>query len=787
MTNHSSKLTTRSSQIVTTRPQGSGSKRVAKKMRKRPQKRSLLSSILAMTLLLSNAGLFMAFGWMSVLFIFKPEKVIWVNKYLPTWAQIPLNNNDRPYTLSEIQILLTQQQRTPGEILYLDDEQNNLFLLPIFQARPNCQSNCQFLVELRIYQRTEDENFQSQPDTYYRLASQLPITGPTVSVLETGVDETPSESDSPVHLPLTQVKAFADPTLSSGFWFHVWGETQHKDKPFSYGQIVHYNPSRSSLQQLLTWTNPNGKLPQWQQVTGSKVKELVIDQTVDLEPQLQVYQIKSSQLVANSLQLEAINIKKPALPAFAFQQSLFLARNGLWSPALAWLETFQKQQKNPLPPAAQAQIDFIRLHSQFTKTHANQTWANPSQQVLADLIDGRWEKAIQVFAASSNNAQEIATLLKADQGRLWNRATAALRVNPTRRSVLGWLTLILAAQRGEERAKSWLQSQPNVNPTTLLYIHSLLANLYGETTNTEFSSHSSQIVGGVKQVSQVNENDWLPLDTATNLTLTDNQVWYEIDVSSFYDGKSWLNYPFTKLNLTSIKSSKLLANILGLSSQSSIQIVVWLENGEQQITTNATIKAFQLQGGGLRLLAAGPLIPQIQDTSLYPQPLALTTTALEWVQPSPITIKEVSQQDTGKVQNILSTVWRSLQESGEITTQSVPSFSEMATLMWDWPVQLIDLTGDGQQEIVLTISASAIASLQQSAGDVSEAVDGEVRPRTLIFSDRGKVIYSDLAPKSQQVLIAIAQLAEGQSLALLVEDAHRYSLKRWSSNKGLFE
>ena len=45
-------------------------------------------------------------------------------------------------------------------------------------------------------------------------------------------------------------------------------------------------------------------------------------------------------------------------------------------------------------------MDVIRLHSQLTKTQAEKNWASPSQQVLADLIDGRWEKALQVFEAS---------------------------------------------------------------------------------------------------------------------------------------------------------------------------------------------------------------------------------------------------------------------------------------------------------------------------------------------------------------------------------------------------
>ncbi|MCC5601276.1 hypothetical protein [Nostoc favosum] len=41
----------------------------------------------------------------------------------------------------------------------------------------------------------------------------------------------------------------------------------------------------------------------------------------------------------------------------------------------------------------------------------------------------------QGFEASPHNAQEIVTLLKADEKRLWNRTAAALRVNPNRREL----------------------------------------------------------------------------------------------------------------------------------------------------------------------------------------------------------------------------------------------------------------------------------------------------------------------------------------------------------------
>ena len=163
---------------------------------------------------------------------------------------------------------------------------------------------------------------------------------------------------------------------------------------------------------------------------------------------MRVYQVKSIQKFLNPVELEEITLNPPAWKNQTYEKALAIARSGLWTPAYEWLQSFKKQQKT-IPVAAQAQIDVIRLHAQLSKTQADTTWASPSQEVLADLIDGRWEKALQVFkGAPPQNAKEIGTLLKADRGRLWGRVEAALQVNSNRAEVKAWGALILAAQRG---------------------------------------------------------------------------------------------------------------------------------------------------------------------------------------------------------------------------------------------------------------------------------------------------------------------------------------------------
>ncbi|MFN6475746.1 hypothetical protein [Nostoc sp. DedQUE07] len=790
MANRSRKLKPKASKL--NQPPAGAMKRVAKKPQKKLKRGSWLSSILAMptaasyAIILSSASLIMAFAWISVLFIFNPDEVSWLNKILPAWAQIPLGKHERPQTLKQIQLDLSKKNQIFGETLPLYQDVKTSFLLPVFQQRANCQSDCKELVELRVYERSEELEFKSQSENYYYLATQLSVTGPDESfVISSLLDGTSEPQDISISLPLTEVQRFEGKTPSSGVWFDLRGKRQQATDTIRYGYVVYYNPERTNLLQMLSWTSPNGQLPKWQQVTGDGTKELVIDQTVGLEPHLQVYQVKPLKLFLKPIQLEAISLQSSTFKNSGYQSALSIARSGLWTPAFEWLKFIKKQRKGVLPEAAQAQMDLIRLHSQLTKTQAQKIWASPSQEVLADLIDGRWEKALQVFETSPHNAQEIAILLKADEKRLWNRTVAALQVNPNRREVQAWFALILAVQRGEGHANSWLKAQPKITKENLDYIQGLLARLNGKGTSQISSTHPSQIVGTVQLITQVTNTEWLQPNSPGDLKLTDNQVWYQVEVSAFNDGKRWLNFPFENFNPPKTDAAKFFWKTLGISSDPEIQIVVWLPNGEQKITI-AAIKAVQLRGKVLRLLAAGPKIPDNPNDVLQPKPLALTNAALEWVQPSPITLRELHQQNPQGVKIMLSSLWQSLQKSGEFPVGAIPSFEQMQEKLGDWPVQVIDLTNNAQPEIILTISPEAIASLNQGTPEQRKNTE-QRRDRTIILSDVNKVIYTDFTGNYLQRLSAIAKLSGVQSLALLVENAHNYSLRRWSEKNQRFE
>lgn len=755
--------------------------------------------MLAIAILLSSAALITTFAWISVQFILNPYQVSWINKFLPEWAKISFNYGEHPQTLKQIQESLSKQELIAGKILPLNKNTTSAFLLPVFKQRSHCQSDCKFIVELRVYQLSKELEPQSASEKYYQLATQLPVTGPEESfVIAPVVDATDDNQGSSLSLPLNEIGRFESGTPSSGVWFYLQGHRQQGTSKIAYGYIVHYNPERTHLQWMLSWTSPNGHLPQWRQVTSGGDKELIVEQTVGLEPQLKIYQIKPVKFVLNPVELEAISLTPPALKNSGYEDALLLARSGLWTPAFEWLQSIKKQRKGRLPSAAQAQMDLIRLHSQLTKTQANTSWASPSQQVLADIIDGRWEKALQVFEASPQNAQEIATLLKSDGGRLWSRLEAQLRLNSKRQAVRAWGALIVAAKHGRERANSWLTQQSKDKEDSLEYFQSLIEQLNGEVPQSKLfaTQQTSRIIGSLQPIAEIKPTEWLqPNHVKTPLVASlqkaDNQ-WYQVQVAAFHDGKRWLYSPFTNLTPPKISPAKFFWEILSINSNPELQIVVWLQNGEQQ-TTTATIKAVQLQDGVLRLLVA---VDETVETphimSLQQPPLALTNSALEWVEPSPVTFETLYQQNAPRIEAMLVTVWRFLQQSGQLPKGAIPETEQLLQKLGHWPVQEIDLTSNGKPETLLTISAEALASLYNSIDTNAESGfqlpnKNQARPRTLILSDSAQVIYTDFKSNSKQLLTAVAKLSAEQSLSLLVENESGYSLKTWSKKNQRFE
>jgi hypothetical protein len=773
-------------------------KHLPKKSSARPQQRMInssskkskkarrLTSFLALVVLLGITSLVVGFAWIAFLFIFQPQQIVWVNKILPQWAQINAAKAEA-LTVKQIEEELTKLGLLKGEIIL--DHNNHSFILPVYKKRANCQSDCQEINELRVYQQTNDLEFKVESEKHYQLTSKIAIAGPEESfVIAPLVNATNENPGSSISLPVTEIKLLEGASSSSGTWYYVIGRRQEGTYNINYGHILYYNPARYHIQQLISWTSPTGELPQWQQVTGNSNKELVINQTVGLEPQLQIYQVKSVKTFLNPIELSEITLKPPALQDSSYKKALLKARSGLWTPAYNQLKVIQKQRKD-IPASALAQIDVIRMHSQITKTQADTTWASPSQQILANLIDGRWGKALEAFKATpSQNAREISQSLKADSGRLWSRVETALQVNPNQSEVQAWGALILASQYGDARAYSWLKEEFKGRQVNLTQIQALLKQLKGQATAQSLptTTHVSKIIGSAQSTDskQLNLNDWLQIASNTN---NDNQKWYQVNVSAFHDGKNWLYAPFNTLNLPSSAPEKYLRSVLGLDNDATLQIAIWRDNGEQQSTT-ATVKAVQLQKGTLRLLASPneSIGISISGSNSAPQALATTASTLEWVQPSPTTLSQLLSLDSQRGSAVIKAIWQAIPSTSKIKNGNL-NVQAIQQKLGHWPIQEIDMTGNGKPEIVLIASKEAIASLPFTAKQVQNKKNLNSRPRTLIVSDNNAIIYTDFNQNTKESLMAIANLSQTNAPSLLIESPNGYRLKRWSARSQRFE
>jgi hypothetical protein len=459
----------------------------------------------------------------------------------------------------------------------------------------------------------------------------------------------------------------------------------------------------------------------------------------------------------------------------------------------------QSQKKKNWSATAQTQLDVIQLHAQLTESQAKQAWASPSQQIFANLIDGRWDDALLVFQSSESGdqMQEIAAMLKTDSGTLWERVETALKVNPNDSNVKAWGTLIVAAQQDRAKAIAYfkrLQKNKPAQPENNTEINELLDHLEDtKGTGSLDGDRLSQVIGTAQQVTTVNPGDWLQLEQNPKskkplpLQREAQQVWYQVQVSAFNDGQRWRQMPFSNLKLPKDFQAKQLWKYLGLDADSQIQIIVWAADGQQQSTT-ATVKAASYRGGVIQLLAAGEAFPvPTPGTGSRSRPLAYTDTALTWLEPASVTLSDLNQLQPKLVSVLLPALWRELVQRGQLKSITTPSLQVMLDEMGYSSARLVELTGNNEPEVVLTLYEDRSGSLKKP--DITPSVEDSqlYKPRTLIFSDKGALLYSELSKDAGASLSAIADLRDGGSAALVIDNKSNYSLKRWSPERKRLE
>ncbi|MBD2234760.1 hypothetical protein [Phormidium tenue] len=611
-----------------------------------------------------------------------------------------------------------------------------------------------------------------------RAIATLPTAAlPKDTVLAPWLSRPQVPTAAPANFNFTRVVPLpAPPVASDGLWFTLEGSWQQQGLTLRYGQLLHVDPEAQQLELLTPWSSPANRPPQWADLDGDGPSDLVIDETVGLEPALRGLQVMPGP------RLQSVSWVRVPVDAGAqagdYQQALRLARSGLWHPAQAQLANLKTGLAQSWNPAAEAQLRLMERHRAITRQQAEQDWSTPTQHILALLIDGRWEPALTRLEASPELLPTLLNRLGVDRGRLWNRISAAAALPDPPPAVYVWGGLALKAQQNQPTNRDgatpdWLNRQP-VTPAARQRLAKVLATL----TTTQAQAVASAKAGATAAIAaqpsstQATGNIALPPVTALigqarsipapqsgyaapgqSLDAALGQ-WYAIDVKAV-QSQTW------QRGMGAIPAGAAPAAIwpaVQPAAQASPQLLRWV-SPTTGVSAPLTVRGLSLTNGTVTLLATGPAT----NASALP-PLAFSQGALMWLDAD-----QGQRAESGAIAAIAATVF------GD---QPLPTDFEAA--LASLTQHSIDLTGDGQPERVLTLDNAALVQLQSWGVQVEGTA-----PKTIIVGQDNRVLYSDLA--QTQTLIALTSPNAGQPVELLVHRAEEYELLIWLSATQRFE
>lgn len=755
---------------------------------------TVLISTVAGMLALVGAGLYTGYQ-----LVMNPSADTLLDKVWPEWRDI---NKAEPQAQpwSEIEASIAAAELEVGEPISLhkdgfDPSQIRPFLLPLLHRRAGCETNCTRIAELRVYRPSQPSSWPPQPDQAFIPVDQLYVSGLSENfVLRPRQEALDLPGGSDRTLSLTDIVTMQDDAPDTGRWFTLQGQYTLGGDPVLYGQMLHYDPDLRRLNFQLSWTSPANERPAWRELSGAAPAELVVNQTVALEPDFKGYQLVDVPTVKRLDQLEEISFTNQILNDKAYQNALRLAEKGLWSAALQTLQPVKDADRH-WSDATEAQYELIKLHAQATKAQANSQWSSPSQQLLAYLIDGRWDDGLELFEGQPTSARhDMLGLLKSDSGKLWGRVQTALQISPNQLEVRTWGGVLLAIQDNPNAAYAWLKQQPNPSAATEARVRHLLS-LIDESDDTVLVNAStasdaatigakntasapnlpttSRIVGTASAIAPgtLQPNQWLWPNQPLPSSPPAGQTWYVIDVTQFHDGQRWQ----LPASATLPKQATDLWKALGLHQDSYMRLTSW-DSMLDSYGVNAQIQAVKQQGNRLQLLALGDAPADVPTASTA---LAATATAFNWQSiPAPNSFGALYQENPELAQDLWSVLWPHLQQTQYVVSVPVQNVAAVLQQMQSWPIRRFDVTGDGQDELVLSLTSPDLHQLSYVSDRAAQLET--VASRTLIFSANGLLLYSDLNQPGQ-TLTAIAQLSDSSGSTLVVRQANTFQLKTWSA------
>ncbi|MBE9080181.1 hypothetical protein IQ241_23315 [Romeria aff. gracilis LEGE 07310] len=675
--------------------------------------------------------------WSGVSWIVDPYRPNWLVQTFPSW----FTSDYRPIqTLAEMAAELSQSGLMLGEPVVWQSQSDAVestadLIFPVLQASSDSGGD-PTLVELRIY-RPQGRTSADQVRQFQLTIDPVPVQPPQLSVVAAPLANTAlSVAASNQKAPFSRLSLFPNP-LGDADWILLSGSQTRGKLEIAYGQLLHYSPRSAQFNQLLTWTSPAGKVPIYQALDGNGPPELLVEQTVGLEPQLQAYRLNPGQPpIIERVSLSERVIDQP--PGSLYDKGLLLARSGLWSPALQIMRTAKERLGSDWKPAAEAQIGLIAAHAEVARDQSQRTWSRLDQQVLANLLDGRWTEALNLLEANPGTYDSLRDLLKADANRLQPRFRAFDQAYPNVAEAQIWAALMIVAQADDDQGKAWL-AQRTADPAIRDRFQKILTRAAGLPILSA-APRFSHLMGSARPAQAT--DTWLT-PAGQPAVLKAGQTWYDVAVTGLY-ASQWQS-PATAALPTEAKS---LWATLGLADQPQLWLIT-PDHPTQPL--NLTVSGYRRLVGELRLLATGPALAETANSAQ--PPIAITPGSLQRIETLP----------GAPLSQLLAAnePWRTVLY-GRLVELLGESAIAPAAQIQTYP---LDMTGDGQPEMLLSLDSR----------DFPEAFPTPTsQPRTLIFTLSGNLLYDDLT--QPQTVIGFSQPLPTSPAALLLQQEAGYSL-----------
>jgi hypothetical protein len=721
-----------------------------------------LVSWLLVGLGLGGAGLLLAlsFRW-GFLLILNPEALPQVHRWLQPESPPPTTS------LEELRQDLASQQQTLGEPIVLSQSESGRDRT--FLVIPTLASNGT-ITALMLFERSSlsSSSENHPPGRLIPLATVTVDPFSPSAVLAPLGSASPPSSPTPKEFAPTQLTRLPHPPTPTPLdWLTLEGQWSWPGQTWRYGQLLSVAPTPPYLELLEVWSSPANRLPQWDDLDGVGPSDLIIDETLGLEPSLRGFQVLIPGRLGAAATLQPVNWWQVPMDAgaeaAAYQKALRLARGGLWGEARDRLTALQATLAEVWNPAATAQLQTITRHADRSRRQAEQDWAIPTQQILALLIHGEWNEALVRLEANPALLESVMRRLEVDQGRLWQRIVVATALPDPDPAVLVWGGLILKAQQNDQAAEAWLARQPNSTPARQRLTAVLtppptprqVAAPSSLTTPTSLTSPTTPtpitgLLGSVTPLAQLDLSRWyVPSPQAIEASLGQ---WYGIEVHSVHQAQGWGGPRFDHT------AAALWAALAESTDSPTLTLLRWTQPG-QAIPTTLSVRGVGVTPGSWKLLATGPAPEATMGTSTLPL-LAFSPEALVWL--------DATQRQTSDLSRAIAPLTAILFPH---QTAPAPGIAEvLATL----PHHALDLTGNGQLEQVFTLDGPTLKQLQA----LGAPLDG-LAPKTIILNQQNQLIYSDLF--TPQTLIALTNPRQGLPLSLLVYGAGDYTLVPWSA------